>query len=399
MRNKRPFTITQVSASGRFGLERENLRIDPCGTLALTPHPLAFGDKLTNSEITTDFSESQIELVTPVANSVQEMFVHEERLTKTIYTGIKDELLWPLSTPPSLLPDEDQIPIAEFGRKGQDKTDYRIYLSKKYGRIKQLYCGIHFNFSFPDHLFPNQDACNRFYLNVVANALRHRFFLVHLLSASPERIESVCYRSARLSKHGYKNLEMVYPNYSSPQNYIDSLRYAVERGLIESPRELYQLVRIKGTGFEDLVSTPKAGRIELRIADLNPLFRAGINPNDLYLMHLYLLWCAQSDAGEFTKEEQKEANALSDEAALCMVTDSFRVKMNAMFDALVTFTRSQSLPSAYESALNDARTRWIDRSKNYAARVHSELKCDPLTAIHWARQMKNAYLSSCRSVH
>ncbi|MET1248635.1 glutathione synthase [Sporolactobacillus sp. STCC-11] len=399
MRNKKPFTITQVSADGRFGLERENLRIDPRGTLALTPHPLAFGDKLTNSEITTDFSESQIELITPVAHSVQELFAHEKRLTKTIYTGINDELLWPLSTPPSLLPAEDQIPIADFGRKGQDKTDYRVYLSKKYGRIKQLYCGIHFNFSFPDHLFPNQDACNRFYLNLVANALRHRYFLVHLLSASPERIESISYRSVRLSTHGYKNLEPVYPDYSSPQHYIDSLRDAVERGVIESPRELYQLVRIKGTGFEDLVNAPKAGRIELRIADLNPLFRAGINPNDLYLMHLYLLWCAQSDASEFTREDQKEANARSDEAALCTVTDSFSVKMNALFDALVTFTRSQSLPAAYESALNDARARWIDRSKSYAARVHSELKRDPSAAMHWARQMKNAYLSPCRSAH
>lgn len=399
MRNKRTFTITQVSANGRFGLERENLRIDPCGTLALTPHPLAFGDKLTNSEITTDFSESQIELVTPVANSIQEMFAHEEKLTKTIYTGLKDELLWPLSTPPSSLPAEEHIPIAEFGPKGQDKTDYRIYLSKKYGRIKQLYCGIHFNFSFPDHLFPDQDACNCFYLNLVANALRHRFFLVHLLSASPEQINSVCYRSARLSKHGYKNLEPVYPNYSSPNHYIDSLRCAVEGGLIESPRELYQLVRIKGTGFEDLVNMPKAGRIELRIADLNPLFPAGINPNDLYLMHLYLLWCAHSGAGEFTKEEQKEANARSDEAALCTVTDSFRVKMNAMFDALGAFARSQSLPSAYESALNAARTRWIDRSKSYAARIHSELTREPSAAMQWARQMKNAYLSPCRSTH
>jgi glutamate--cysteine ligase len=191
----------------------------------------------------------------------------------------------------------------------------------------------------------------------------------------------------------------VYPDYSSPKNYIDSLRCAVERGLIESPRELYQLVRIKGTGFEDLVNAPKAGRIELRIADLNPLFRAGINPNDVYLMHLYLLWCAQIDNSEFTKEEQKAADALSDEAALFTVTDSFRDNMNAMFDALGTFTHSQNLPSAYESALNDARTRWDDRSKSYAARVHSELKCDPLKAIHWARQMKNAYLSSCRSVH
>ncbi|MCO7125587.1 glutathione synthase [Sporolactobacillus shoreicorticis] len=397
MRMKKPFAIAQFTACGKFGLERENLRIDKSGSLALTPHPHVFGSKLTNSEITTDFSESQIELVTPVASSIKEMLAHEERLTKTVYAGIGDELLWPLSAPPSQLPPEEQIPIADFGLEGRDKTDYRIYLSKKYGRKKQLYCGIHFNFSFPEDLFANSSVRSRFYLNLVATALRYRYFLVHLLAASPEQIGSVCYCSVRLSARGYKNIDPVYPDYSSPEAYIQSLRSAVEKGLIESPRELYQFVRIKGEGFEDLTRRPDASRVELRIADLNPLYQSAINPNDLYLMHLYLLWCAHHEHAAFTRADQKDTEALSNEAALVHVSNQFVSKMNAMFHALRTFINEHSLLPVYDEALRDAEARWHDEQLSYATRVRSEYASNPSAAMNWARNMKDMYLNPSRS--
>ncbi|MGH8804726.1 MAG: glutamate--cysteine ligase, partial [Polaromonas sp.] len=48
----------------RRGIEKESLRAQPGGGLALTPHPAALGSALTHPSITTDFSESQLELVT-----------------------------------------------------------------------------------------------------------------------------------------------------------------------------------------------------------------------------------------------------------------------------------------------------------------------------------------------
>src|SRR5207344_7486 len=48
----------------RRGIEKESLRVLPTGALALTPHPLALGSALTHARITTDFSESQLELIT-----------------------------------------------------------------------------------------------------------------------------------------------------------------------------------------------------------------------------------------------------------------------------------------------------------------------------------------------
>ncbi|MEY4427596.1 MAG: Glutamate--cysteine ligase, partial [Pseudomonadota bacterium] len=48
------------------GLEKESLRVLPDGRYALTPHPAALGSALTHPHITTDFSESQVELITGV---------------------------------------------------------------------------------------------------------------------------------------------------------------------------------------------------------------------------------------------------------------------------------------------------------------------------------------------
>lgn len=362
-----------VAIEGLFGLERENLRINTDGSLALTPHPAALGDKLTDPEITTDFSESQVELRTPAAASIAQTLAEEERLTARIMHGIGAELLWPLSLPPDGLPLENEIPIADFGAAGREKTDYRIYLSKKYGRRKQLLCGSHFNFSFlPEKmhgLLDTAEARSHFYLNLAANALRDRFFLVNLLAASPEYRGMTAYRSVRLGAEGYHNTEPLHPNFSSPEAYLDSVRSLVRQKKIEGARELYQLVRIKGAGFEDLTAAPDANRIELRIPDLNPFFRSGINPGDLYLMHLFLLYEAEAGCAPFDTAAQKKADALSDEAALMEPGPDVAKAMVQLFDRLDAFALRHQLPQHYLQALDAAHDRWMHPEQRYAERM------------------------------
>ncbi len=48
------------------GVEKESLRVRPDGALATTPHPPLLGSALTHPFVTTDFSESQLELITGV---------------------------------------------------------------------------------------------------------------------------------------------------------------------------------------------------------------------------------------------------------------------------------------------------------------------------------------------
>ncbi|RKZ65788.1 MAG: glutamate--cysteine ligase, partial [Gammaproteobacteria bacterium] len=56
--------VEEALASSKIGLEKESLRVLPEGGISQTPHPAALGSPLRNPQITTDFSEALVELVT-----------------------------------------------------------------------------------------------------------------------------------------------------------------------------------------------------------------------------------------------------------------------------------------------------------------------------------------------
>ena len=89
----------QVLQGGRKGVEKESLRVQPDGRLAQTGHPRALGSALTNEHITTDFSESLIELVTPPFVHSWELLQYLLDLHQFIYSHMGDELLWATSMP------------------------------------------------------------------------------------------------------------------------------------------------------------------------------------------------------------------------------------------------------------------------------------------------------------
>src|SRR5258708_34554642 len=82
-----PKLLTQV----RRGIEKESLRVRPDGRLAMTPHPAALGSPLTHPHITTDFSESQLELITGVHAGVEACRAELERIHHFVYRNIGDQ--------------------------------------------------------------------------------------------------------------------------------------------------------------------------------------------------------------------------------------------------------------------------------------------------------------------
>ena len=157
-------------AAMRRGIEKESLRTRPDGSLATTPHPAALGSTLTHPHITTDFSESQLELITVPQRGVDAMleeltFIHQvvyRALTEGNREGVaqghregvargnRDEILWCASMPCQLPPD-DEIPLGRYGSSnvGRAKTVYRMGLAHRYGRRMQTISGIHYNWSLP----------------------------------------------------------------------------------------------------------------------------------------------------------------------------------------------------------------------------------------------------------
>src|SRR5690606_19112896 len=161
------------------GIEKESLRTDASGHLALTPHPGALGSALTNPHITTDFSESQPELVTGVHTSVESSLAELTRIRQFVNRHLGDERLW-VSSMPGLLPDEAGIPIGQYGSSnvGRAKTVYRTGLAHRYGKRMQTISGIHYNWSMPG-------LSNEQYFALIRNFRRHSFLLLLLFGASP----------------------------------------------------------------------------------------------------------------------------------------------------------------------------------------------------------------------
>lgn len=373
-----PSELQQIKQimTGKFGIERENLRVTPNGALALTPHPIALGDKRTNPEVTTDFSESQIEIISPVVDSIEQLVPELERIGTNVKHALADEFLWMQSVPPTSLPAETAIPLAQFGSRADEayeKTRYREYLSTKYGRYKQLYSGIHFNFSYDDSqlrsLF-SQAKINDFYIRLMAQTLKYRFFLNFIVAASPTTINNVTYRSARLGKDGYHNLQMIPLDYTSTANYLASLKAVIASGLIEGSRELYELVRAKGTAM-DSFQTEQAviNRIELRMPDLNPLYPEGINPSDLYVMQLYIKWCSSLVNDDYDTADQQTAADFSNAAALLKLSQPLEHKIKLVFDSLFVYLEWANLPAVYHASLLEAYQRFLYPEKRYAEQL------------------------------
>jgi glutamate--cysteine ligase len=177
------------------GLEKEAVRIDDKGRLSLLPHPQAFGSKLYNPCITTDFGESQIELITPAYLSEKKALASLNKLQTYVYRNMQ-EYLWPYSAPP-ILPREELIDIAKFGRSkaGRQKTLYREGLATRYGKRMQMLSGIHYNFSFSLSFWEkylsyiglpcNQEVISEQYLHVVRQFLKEGWLAIFLFGISP----------------------------------------------------------------------------------------------------------------------------------------------------------------------------------------------------------------------
>jgi glutamate--cysteine ligase len=74
-----------VLAGGLRGIERETLRVDPSGHLALTGHPPALGSALTHAQITTDYAEALLEFITPAESDIELTLQQLDRIHRYAY--------------------------------------------------------------------------------------------------------------------------------------------------------------------------------------------------------------------------------------------------------------------------------------------------------------------------
>ncbi|EGW2152333.1 bifunctional glutamate--cysteine ligase GshA/glutathione synthetase GshB [Enterococcus faecium] len=333
--NARPF-IDQA----RFGIEREGQRVDLAGNLAKTDHPAIFGDRSYHPYIQTDFSETQTEMITPVTDSIPELFQYLAAVYDVTARSIpKEEMIWPLSMPPALPEKDEAIIIAKL--KNFEDVLYRRYLAKEYGKRKQMVSGIHFNFEFGDELlrtlFSHQEEFQDFsefktelYLKTARNFMRYRWMITYLFGASPmseknyfldESHPQEPVRSIRNSALGYTNHPNVKVSYASMKQYLADIERMIEEGKLSEEKEFYTPLRFRGGKKVADLATTGVRYIELRNIDLNPYARLGINPEQVRFLQLFLMYMLWTEEKEDCDQWVAEGTTRNNKVALEQPSD------------------------------------------------------------------------------
>ncbi len=324
------------ASQGVFGLEKEHVRCTMDGHLALTRHPEALGNKADHPFITTDFSESQVEMITPPMESLDQAYGFLKTLHNIVLKALpENELLWLQSMPP-ILPEEDMIPVARFEGSSYIKTQYREYLAKMYGRGRQMISGAHFNFSLQEEFFEElqpvygcgkEELRNRVYMKLLRNLMRYRWILVPALGRSPcahpslklksfdsdQLIQPFCdFRlSIRSSRIGYRNLHPIQMQYGTLCEYLGALDHNIREGRLLNHNELYMPVRLKlQPGSEEI------SHLEIRLLDLDPDDPMGLSIDSLRLVHLYCVFALlEPETGSFDRDQQTRADRMQSRVA------------------------------------------------------------------------------------
>lgn len=365
--------IPNLFAGNRMGLERETLRIDPMGNISQLNHPSALGSALTHSQVTTDYSEALLELITKPLSGPEASIREMELLHKFVLGNLGDELTW-ASSMPCVLDGENSIRIAEYGSSnaGQMKTIYRRGLGLRYGRLMQVIAGVHFNFSLSEEFWQllkeiegddrdMQAFKSDLYFGQLRNLQRMGWIVLYLFGASPAVCESffgvnepigleyfgnhTYYQSyatsLRMGDIGYQNKKEgktgVHIVYDNLETYVRSLESSISTqcsnyaamgvekdgiyqqlnaNRLQIENEYYSSVRPKAIvdGMEKPVrALQRAGveYVELRSVDVNPFEPTGLDAQQLRFLEAFMVFAMLKDSPLISDDEAEinDANA------------------------------------------------------------------------------------------
>ncbi len=358
-------------SGGLKGLEKESLRLAAHGFISQTNHPHALGSALTHPEITTDYSEALIELITPPFADIKDTLHYLDNIHQFVYQHLGHEVLLATSMPCGIDGDAS-IRIAEYGSSnvGRMKHIYRHGLWHRYGRTMQAIAGIHFNYSVPESLWEIlyqhersplelQAFINEGYFGLIRNFQRVGWIILYLFGASPaicknffksrpalmsqfdELDSGTLYHpyatSLRMSDIGYKSKNQAGLNidYNSLDGYVNSLGKAITTpypdyqqigtevngeyrqlncNILQIENEFYSIIRPKQIAKSCEKPTLALKRrgvryIEMRSLDLDIFNPIGVDEGKLRFAEALLLTCLLSDSPAISEAEHKINNA------------------------------------------------------------------------------------------
>jgi glutamate--cysteine ligase len=333
------------------------------GHLAQTPHPRALGSKLTHPWITTDYSESMAEFITPPSVDPAHPLAFLRDIHRYAVPKLGSETFWAGSMP-CLMGDDSNIPLADYGssNKAKFKHVYREGLGLRYGRLMQTIAGVHYNWSLPAGFWtalheccasaaPVQDFISERYFGLIRNFLRYGWLVPYLFGASPaicrsflrgrkadlqELVPGTLYgpyaTSLRMSDLGYQNRAQanLQVSFNSLGEYTTALDSALRTpdpyyqqlgvrdgdhwkqlnaNLLQIENEFYAAMRPKRVGRErpaKALQLHGVEYVEMRLFDLNPMVDIGITPDQGTFADVLLLMCLFRDSPPISSREQGE---------------------------------------------------------------------------------------------
>ena len=363
-KNENYKTLTDI---GR-GIEREALRVLPEGKLSEHNHYNKLGSALTHGEITTDYSETLLEFITPVSHSPEQAIAQLQDIQKYTFENINGELLWPMSMP-CFVEDATKVPLAQYGESniGKMKTVYRQGLKNRYGSMMQVIAGIHFNISFskdfwkviqnvqkPKNTESISDFISERYFSILRNYKRYCWLIPYLYGSSPAICESFLQgkkpqlpfkksprgalyleyaTSLRMSGLGYTSSEQSSLKicYNNLNDYVDGVENAIglksdvfekigikingeyqqlNSNILQIENELYAPIRPKqvakpGEKPSQALRERGVDYIEVRALDVNPFSDTGIKIEQIYFLDIFITYCAFIENNKFNCDSQE----------------------------------------------------------------------------------------------
>ena len=424
------------------GIERESLRVTQEGNISQNNHPKNLGSPLTSKDITTDFAEALVELITPTFESAEELFEHLNLLHKFLYSEMGEEILWNFSMP-CAFQNEQEIKIAEYGKtnSGMLKHIYRKGLRLRYGSIMQSVSGIHYNFSISNQSWnaisknPTQDFINNKYLGAIRNIKRNFWFLLERLGASPIAHESYLFNrehsleehleddlflpnatSLRMSEVGYQSSiqNELKISYNNLDEFIDAIIKGIKTpvqdfqdmglfdgngipqqistGILQIENELYDIVRPKRSGPSGsrpatLLKEQGIEYLELRGIDINPFIPEGIDENKIKLLDVYIMHALISDSPEVSDTEIEEIRANQKAMVESGRSKDIKLKRGGVDIPLL------ELKTVLHDELKQVASAMDEYCPGYSNAVDSEMNIDILPSERIMNEIKSQNIS------
>ena len=400
----------QIIQGGKKGVEKESLRVTPEGAISQAPHPRALGSALTNENITTDFSEALIELVTPTFTASWELIQYLLDLHQFVYQHLGDELLWATSMPCNVEGGDAGIPLAQFGSSnvGKMKTVYRNGLGLRYGRLMQAISGVHFNYSFPIRFWEafasvreshdsGQNFVSASYFDLLRNYRRFGWIVLYLFGTSPVVCKSFLRGRTDLQLHELSSGTLYEPYATSLRMSDIGYRNRNQSGLSVSVNSLDEYVR----DLTRAIMTPHPPYEALGV-EVDGEYRQ-LNANVLQIENEYYSFIRPkrvARSGERpTKALQRagveyvEVRALDVSAFDPVGVNQSKLRFLEAFLALCLFKESAPIGDSEQNVLDENHLLVARRGREPGLMLWREGK--PVSMIDWARELLDSMVGIC----